>query len=223
MRLIDGERLGDAVRELRDRRSPSASSMLDAAAIRFGRVAVDLVRAHVDERRSRGSCRRAASSRFSVPTALVSKSSNGIAAARSWTGCAAACTIDRRAQRRDELQHARADRGCRARDARTTAARARAAAGSSGCRPAGRRTRRAGCCRRRGTRKACSAKYPHTSLPIRPEEPVTRITLSLGMDLDIPKRSVARQAAANCSRRHGRMPTTRNCLPKKRQARGSAR
>ena len=36
---------------------------------------------------------RVASSRLSVPVALVSKSSNGIAAARSWLGWAAVCTI----------------------------------------------------------------------------------------------------------------------------------
>jgi len=40
-----------------------------------------------------GDAWRAASRRFSVPTAFVSKSSNGIAAARSWLGCAAVCTM----------------------------------------------------------------------------------------------------------------------------------
>ena len=76
----------------RGRRSPSASpARRSGDAVRP--VAVDLVRAHVDERRLSGQLRRAASSRFSVPTALVSKSSNGIAAARSWEGCAAAWTI----------------------------------------------------------------------------------------------------------------------------------
>ena len=143
--------------------------------MRFGRVAVDLVGATCGRTATPGRRWRAASSRFSVPTALVSKSSNGIAAARSWLGCAAAWTIDVGLTARDQRRARRRDRGCRARDARSPAARAAGAAGSSGCRPAGRRTPRAGCCRRRARRSPARARSRlQTSEPIRPDDPVTR-------------------------------------------------
>ena len=53
-------------------------------------VAVDLVRRREDERRLGRVQANVASSRLSVPTALMSKSVNGSRAAQSCDGCAAA-------------------------------------------------------------------------------------------------------------------------------------
>ena len=50
-----------------------------------------------------------------------------------------------------------------------------ACAGSSACRPSARRRPRASCCRRHGSASPPSAKYRHTSDPIRPDDPVTSI------------------------------------------------
>ena len=80
------------------RRSPSASPA-STSAMRFGRRRRPCW-CSCGRTALSGQLRRAASSRFSVPTALVSKSSNGIAAARSWDGCAAAWTISVGLQRR---------------------------------------------------------------------------------------------------------------------------
>ncbi len=101
LRLVDRERLGNAVRRRPGRRSPSASPARSArsrsarrrrpCSSTCGRTAIP------------GRACRAASSRFSVPTALVSKSSNGIAAARSCDGCAAVCTMSVGADVRDQI------------------------------------------------------------------------------------------------------------------------
>ena len=72
-----------------------------------GRVAVDLVGRHVDEG-GVGAGSPHASSRFSVPTALTSKSSKGREAARSWLGWAAAWTTASGREVLEQPQHGRA-------------------------------------------------------------------------------------------------------------------
>src|SRR3984893_7441768 len=121
-----------------------------------------------------GQWRRAASSRFNVPVALTSKSSNGRSFARSWEGCAA--------------QWMTAPIGCVA-NTSVTAAGSRMSTGwwaksrtpSTSClsrhvvSPGGPKKSARMLLSRPWTRWPRRAKYSTASEPIRPLDPVTRI------------------------------------------------
>ena len=170
--LVDAQRLVDAVVVAPVGVVPARRQFVQWQFV--GRVAIDLVGAHVDEHAPRG-MRRVASSRFSVPTALTSKSSNGRLAARSWLGWAAA--VDRSAvgasvRRQSKHRGPVADVELMVDEGRVHLAAA--AVASSVCRPAGRRSLHACCCRRRA-RYDLAGEVLDRFRPMRPLEPVTRI------------------------------------------------
>ena len=126
-------------------------------------------------KRRPGQAARVASSRFRVPTALTSKSSNGMRR-RAGRGSAARPCGRSTAGLSDlhQGEHAGAVADIELVVAKPGQLAPQAAPGSSACRPAARRTRPAGCCQSRARQYPSSRpKCRHTSEPIRPEEPVT--------------------------------------------------
>ncbi len=164
LRLIDREGLGNALRERRIGVVPARLEFCQRNAVR--RVAVDLVRRHVDERRLRAGPPR----RFEqvqradgVGVEIVERNRRRAIVARLRGGV----HDDVRPQARDQRDARRRDRECRARDGvKPVSSRCEALLVPARVALLGRRTRRAGCCRRRGRRSPARARSRRT-LPIR--------------------------------------------------------